>query len=145
MTTGQIIGIVAAVVAVIVIAVVVAVVAKRKSVKGDIKGKDGSRMAAIDTSREIIARNSKSYDALVALYDEKITDAELKDKLAVCGKDLRYLAPSVKKSIYAIDEKISDKIDDLKVAFSKKEIDAKDVEEALFAVRKALGDRSVEY
>lgn len=144
MDTGIIIGIIAAVAVVIVVAAVVVIMKRRGPKKGEMTSKDGLRMSVIDKSREIISRNSKEYDALTELYSDKV-GGETKEKLERTGTKLRYLAPSVKKAVYALDEKISDRIGDLKVEMSKKSAEDKDVDKALFEIEKVIADRGTEY
>lgn len=87
--------------------------------------------------REIIERNAKSVETLKVLGGETY-----KAKLDELQEKLKYLIPSTDKEVIRCDEKISDRLDDIKIALNKSgDAPSQKVDDGLQAVYLVLADR----
>lgn len=76
-------------------------------------GKHKTQSAMKD--RTLVERNAKAAEALRAYTDDAQTDEKI---VELCEK-LKYLVPKESDEVYKLDCKISDALDDLKLALSK--------------------------
>lgn len=87
--------------------------------------------------REIIDRNAKSVETLKVLGGETY-----KAKLGELQEKLKYLIPSTNKDVIRCDEKISDKLDDIKIALNKSgDAQSQKVDDCLQSVYITIAER----
>lgn len=79
------------------------------------KSSNKHKTQSAQSDRATVERNAKAAEAVRAYA----VDAQTDDKLAELCEKLKYLVPKENAEVYKLDCKISDALDDLKLALSK--------------------------
>lgn len=78
--------------------------------------REGEKRAGVLTNKRQIERSVQNIESMIVLADGNDT---LSNKLVELKDEIRFLNPSKNPKIKAIDEKIANKLDDIKIEISK--------------------------
>lgn len=134
--------------AVILIVLMAARSSRRKRAKTDRAGatrREYKKLhsTAIGESRESIERNARAAKALAEIYGDKIS-GDLKAEILSVANELKFVSPRESDKTEKCDRKISNLLDDCKVALSKKRVDEEEVRSALRDVRTLMVERDLD-
>ena len=146
MDKTQIIILACCLAAALVLAVIIGIMIykKKRRKTGVLKSSDGSRMAAIDKSRALIGANAKKAAAVAEFYGAKVQGERAERLQRLVGK-LSSAAPSLKRAVFDVDEKLSGALEELTKALTRENIEEKDIDKALSRLEELLCLRAQVY
>lgn len=98
---------------------------------------------AIGESKETIERNARAAKALAEIYGDRMSE-DLRKEILYVANELRFVSPRESAQTEKCDRKISNILDDCKVALSKKRPDEEEVRAAIREVRTLMIERDAE-